>query len=66
MDAYTFDRWVKTVSRRPTRRATLRLLGGALLGGVLARSRSESARRPDRHRRAADRRPDPDLRRRRV
>jgi hypothetical protein len=44
MDAHTFDRWVAAVSHRRTRRATLRLLGGVLLGGLLPGSKSELAR----------------------
>jgi hypothetical protein len=44
MDASTFDRWVAAVAHRGTRRTTLRLLGTALLGGLLPRSKSELAR----------------------
>jgi hypothetical protein len=44
MDASTFDRWVAAVGHRRTRRTSLRLLGSALLGGVLPRFTSELAR----------------------
>lgn len=37
MDARTFDRWTAAMTRRPTRRAALRLLAGGLLGGLLSR-----------------------------
>jgi hypothetical protein len=43
MDAQAFDRWVKTVSRRPTRRVALRLLAGGFVGGLLFPSRSVPA-----------------------
>jgi hypothetical protein len=50
MDATTFDRLVAAAAHRPTRRATLRLLAGGLLGAWLAQRRSVPvhAQRPDR------------------
>jgi hypothetical protein len=36
MDAQTFDRWTAALARRPHRRATMRLLAGGVLGGLLA------------------------------
>lgn len=51
MDAHTFDRWTAAIAHRPTRRATLRLLTGGLLGGLLAQrglSLTRAAQRPDR------------------
>jgi hypothetical protein len=38
MNASSFDRWVRTVSLRPTRRGALRLLARGVLGGVLSRA----------------------------
>jgi hypothetical protein len=35
MDAQSFDRWTTTLARRPSRRMTLRLLAGSLVGGLL-------------------------------
>jgi hypothetical protein len=51
MDGYAFDRLVKDAARRPTRRATLRLLAGGLIGGLLAQggaALTRAAQRPDR------------------
>jgi hypothetical protein len=36
VDEQTFDRWAVDVSQRPTRRATLRLIAGGLLVGLLS------------------------------
>src|SRR5688572_29874350 len=36
MDAHTFDRLTAAMARRPSRRATLRLLAGGLLAGLLS------------------------------
>jgi hypothetical protein len=36
VDEQTFDRWAVDMSQRPTRRATLRLIAGDLLGGLLS------------------------------
>jgi hypothetical protein len=36
MDAHSFDRWTVALAQRPSRRTTLRLLAGGLLGGLLA------------------------------
>ena len=36
MDAHTFDRWTVALAQRPSRRTTLRLLAGGLLGSLLA------------------------------
>jgi hypothetical protein len=50
MDPCTFDRWTMTVARHSTRRTTVRLLTGGLLGGLLARrgSPARAAQRSDR------------------
>lgn len=50
MDAQRFDRWTVAMTQRPTRRATLRLLTGGLLGGLLAQRMfgPAFAQRPDR------------------
>jgi hypothetical protein len=50
MDAQTFDRFVVTVTHRPTRRAALRLLAGGVLGALLTRTGAASvlAQRSDR------------------
>jgi hypothetical protein len=47
MDAITFDRLVAEAARRPTRRATLRLLAGGLVAALLP-ARGAAAQRPDR------------------
>jgi hypothetical protein len=50
MDARTFDQWTVDITRRPTRRAALRLLAGGLLGGLLhqrAIALTRAAQRPD-------------------
>lgn len=39
MDANTFDRLAAAIAHGQTRRATLRLLAGGLLGGVLVQRR---------------------------
>lgn len=44
MDAQTFDRLIAAAARRPTRRATLRLLAGAMLGAWLAQRGGAPAR----------------------
>jgi hypothetical protein len=44
MEPLTFDRWVAGLGHRRTRRTSLRLLGGALFGGVLAGRENERAR----------------------
>ena len=36
MDAQTFDRFTAAMAHRPSRRATLRLLAGGLLAGLLS------------------------------
>lgn len=51
MDAETFDRWTASMSRRPHRRATIRLVTGGLLGGLLTQRGGPGIRaqqRPDR------------------
>jgi Stigma-specific protein, Stig1 len=51
MDPQTFDRWTAALVQRPHRRATIRLLTGGLLGGLLAQRESAVVRaqqRPDR------------------
>ncbi len=50
MDAQTFDRWTAALSRRPSRRAALRLLAGSLAAGLLAQRGAAPARalQPDR------------------
>jgi hypothetical protein len=44
MDGHAFDRWVASAARDSTRRGALRLLAGGLLGGLLSRAATESAR----------------------
>ena len=36
MDRHSFDRWTVALAQRPSRRITLRVLTGGLLGGLLA------------------------------
>jgi Stigma-specific protein, Stig1 len=51
MDETRFDALTRSLSRHPTRRATLRLLAGGLLGGLLSRQGAvpvRAAQRPDR------------------
>jgi hypothetical protein len=48
MDARTFDRWTVAVAKRPTRRATLRLLAGGVLAGLLSPRLARAAMQPDR------------------
>src|SRR5215207_6765485 len=51
MNARTFDRWTVSVTRRPTRRAALRVLAGSLITGLLAGggvAPARAAQRPDR------------------
>jgi hypothetical protein len=51
MDARTFDRWTVSVTRRPTRRAALRLLAGSVVTALLAGGEVapvRAAQRPDR------------------
>ena len=49
MDAHSFDRWTVALAQRPSRRITLRVLTGGLLGGLLAQRSDLLARaqRPD-------------------
>ncbi len=44
MDARTFDRWTANVARQRSRRASLRLLAGGLLGSLLAHRGAVPAR----------------------
>jgi hypothetical protein len=54
MDARTFDLWTAAVVHRPSRRAALRLLGGSLLGALLAQRGTAPARAQDRPDRDGD------------
>jgi hypothetical protein len=50
VDAQTFDRWTAAVAHHPSRRGAVRLLAGALLGGLLTHRATvpAAAQRPDR------------------
>jgi hypothetical protein len=43
MDAYTFDRWTVAMTQRPSRRLTMRILAGGLLGALLAQRGAKPA-----------------------